>query len=126
MEILRPKSFTFSTTSQASSFMRMVSNSCWIFEKVFAFPYTFHCLIGLCVLGTIVYFICLTLCVNKLPFLQPFQRWWCHLHISICDHFRLQGHNLKKARALVWFPGERAMELTPMHSDTHPSPSLIL
>ena len=33
LEILRPNSFTLSTTSTASPLMRMGSNSCWDFVK---------------------------------------------------------------------------------------------
>ena len=47
LEILRPNSFTFSTTSKASPLMRMGSNSCWDVVKDIPFLCTYQCSDGL-------------------------------------------------------------------------------
>ena len=96
---------------------------------MFASLYTFQCLTGVYFLVTIVllYLYDAVRYYTKLPYRNRFGDGgiiYVFPKASIFD-YEVINHNLKKAKALVWFPAGRPRVPDP-HSDTHPSPSLIL
>ena len=127
LEILRPNSFTFSTTSKASPLMRMGSNSCWDFVK------DIHTSLHLSVFSWTLFSSdhCITLSVVRWALLSsPFATVSEIVVSSTYFHKRAFSTTrsliiIKKSQGPNFVPWGMP-EGTDPQSDTHPSPSLIL